>query len=1186
MPDFYICSNYPFNSECFIFDGDRQLTPDEMVELLRAGTRMNTTQCSRQALRSRFGRNPAPGIFSNFSQLSIWPGEVAERMYEKLALTWIADSVKAGRFFSSTIQDLGKFYAHVGRRIPGARSMTWLGDSVASGATTFESGLKKLGLPLAVLKGMQCGGGYWIMPVGVEVGKYFVAKTAKDGIKWVVKQAICKSNIVGWIAAELIAPYVTLDSIAKAAAIMTWEDEDTTALAFDPTKDIVQETIAAAHDVVDITLKNATTFFRPIEDYICETVASIIRGPVASKVQSITDEQGSAILAEEAFASMAGERHCFAGDSFQVVDSLTPELLLAETSIDVDAVQDVASKPAPKNLILTNKTEHTLPMKLRNHRYDGVPTLMGCSALLSTPETNGASTALAIPAMISSNLVSLPVLNEPAVLISWEERPIGLEGVLRCFRYRLKNGDGTTLQAEGQSHVSSSGKVLKTTLNGTLFNSNKSVMTHESRVITGDFATDVSTWKPPVASSVLTTAPIASRSIGFGAGSGTSSAFSSEKQVDDFLWKCAAEHAAGRELTRKYERTCVTDYSQTYLEGVQLTQHADEAIAGISMAHKSGSIDKKYRRLKDDFMRAAQRLEQANRVTNDRLAFGMYMKGCSREQAAADGHIDLALFKARMEYEKKYVVLHLYDLKFKLDDLNKKEVWGFTTSQLDLLFHAQARAIYSDYGSTLQEEMEKARPKRPYIFGLIGKKEIDVSIKQFFKAIGHMTEADYRLAAQDSTHPMRLASQAITNELRQRLINSKGFDPEAIAILRDYAVVVEKLGWPDRLVGEIRTDLLHAIPNVRSNAELDVIYRGIFAKEQEESHQRLVVQSHVLVEQAKTLFGAADLKGAKEKCLDALERNANCASAHWVLGCISFKQGDLDAAMAHYDTVRGIMDEAPPILGAMADVDFKKAIHFFEEKDFSSAREFCLKVIEKNNQKSEAYKLLGALDLAENQFERAVNQYSRAQSLNPCDTSLQGLIVSALNQHGAFLYQAGEVGEATRKWTASLAMNPDQEELHGFLADIALQKKNYSTTRAHCQRVERVEPDNKKETENLQKVERRRANFEAGQKPLTVSMGPSRTLEVIGVAASAVRLSLTMYSAISEHQARQERFSQLDQKIKIISDAPLVCYGLSPAASQVTLPKQPLSFREQQQSKFQNFKYGFSEVRREECQYH
>ncbi|MBV8278300.1 MAG: tetratricopeptide repeat protein [Verrucomicrobia bacterium] len=211
----------------------------------------------------------------------------------------------------------------------------------------------------------------------------------------------------------------------------------------------------------------------------------------------------------------------------------------------------------------------------------------------------------------------------------------------------------------------------------------------------------------------------------------------------------------------------------------------------------------------------------------------------------------------------------------------------------------------------------------------------------------------------------------------------------------------------------------------------------------------------------------------------ALEINPNDAEAHYNLGLVLFRNGQLDKAIAQYQKgleinpnyvqahnnlgnalfQKGQLDEAVAQFQKALEINLNYAeahnnlgIALFQKGQLDEAVAQFQKALEINFNYAEAHSNLGLVLFRKGQLDEAIAQYQKALEIDPN-------YVQAHYNLGNALSQKGQLDEAVVQFQKALEINPNFTEAHSNLGNALFEKGQLDEAVAQYQRALEINPN-------------------------------------------------------------------------------------------------------------------------------
>jgi len=164
------------------------------------------------------------------------------------------------------------------------------------------------------------------------------------------------------------------------------------------------------------------------------------------------------------------------------------------------------------------------------------------------------------------------------------------------------------------------------------------------------------------------------------------------------------------------------------------------------------------------------------------------------------------------------------------------------------------------------------------------------------------------------------------------------------------------------------------------------------------------------------------------------------------LGTLSQKNNDIDTALLYYE-------ESLAVNPNYYEGCYNLANAYLEAGKFEDAHKYAGRLIKMNPYRSDAYRLIGDIMLAQNNRQGAVEYYSAAIERYPLD-------INARNNLGTVLEQQELLDEATRMYTSILEINPRFDLAWSNLGNIAIKRKDYKHAQKAYLEALKINPRN------------------------------------------------------------------------------------------------------------------------------
>ncbi len=272
-------------------------------------------------------------------------------------------------------------------------------------------------------------------------------------------------------------------------------------------------------------------------------------------------------------------------------------------------------------------------------------------------------------------------------------------------------------------------------------------------------------------------------------------------------------------------------------------------------------------------------------------------------------------------------------------------------------------------------------------------------------------------------------------------------DSESSEIMSEIAGLYFKINNPERAIEYYEQALLVDPFNLNIKFSLALVYKYIGNMEKTVTLLEVIYaknnQLEYLVELVHTLYLEGKYEEAVSLYNKSAHKNADSDLIHYYVGLSAFSTGDIESAKRHFEEALRFNPNNQEVRFALAEI-------LYEKKKYREAETLLLKVLE-NKLNAKAYYLLGEINFAQNNFDKAVNYISIASNIdlkNPIYFyelatiySLKGFFAEAegnflkaiklspnnllYNYALAYLYyQMGEISKANQKISYILSINP------------------------------------------------------------------------------------------------------------------------------------------------------------------
>ena len=201
------------------------------------------------------------------------------------------------------------------------------------------------------------------------------------------------------------------------------------------------------------------------------------------------------------------------------------------------------------------------------------------------------------------------------------------------------------------------------------------------------------------------------------------------------------------------------------------------------------------------------------------------------------------------------------------------------------------------------------------------------------------------------------------------------------------------------------------------------------------------------------LFQKGQVDEAMAHYQTALEINPNYAAANNNLGFLLYQKGQVDKAMAHYQKALGIDPN-------YALAHYNLGIALSQERRVDEAIEEYQKALEINPIYAEAHNNLGGVLFQNGRVDEAIIQFQKALESDPNDAE-------AHNNLGGAFYEKGQMDEAIAQFQEALEINPNLAQAHNNLGNTLLQKGQLDEAIAQFQEALRLNPNYANAQKNL-----------------------------------------------------------------------------------------------------------------------
>jgi predicted O-linked N-acetylglucosamine transferase (SPINDLY family) len=211
-----------------------------------------------------------------------------------------------------------------------------------------------------------------------------------------------------------------------------------------------------------------------------------------------------------------------------------------------------------------------------------------------------------------------------------------------------------------------------------------------------------------------------------------------------------------------------------------------------------------------------------------------------------------------------------------------------------------------------------------------------------------------------------------------------------------------------------------------------------------------------LLAQAKAEHGAGRLVEAVRLYEQVLQLDARHAEAHNLLGAALGQQGNLDAAIQHFQEAHALSPNAPDIAHnlhqTVAYRENTRGNALAAQGRAAEAAACFRRALEANPDYIEALTNLGAAQAEQGELAAAVSNHRRAIELRPT-------FVEAHNNLGAALLRLKELDAAEASLRRALELNPSHSKAHNNLGAALLQQKRLAEAETCCRRALELRPD-------------------------------------------------------------------------------------------------------------------------------
>jgi protein O-mannosyl-transferase len=178
---------------------------------------------------------------------------------------------------------------------------------------------------------------------------------------------------------------------------------------------------------------------------------------------------------------------------------------------------------------------------------------------------------------------------------------------------------------------------------------------------------------------------------------------------------------------------------------------------------------------------------------------------------------------------------------------------------------------------------------------------------------------------------------------------------------------------------------------------------------------------------------------------DTLARNPNCLMAHNNFGMALFQKGQLDEAMAHFQTALRI---DPNFIEAR----YNLGVALFQKGQVDEAMAQYQKALEINPNYAGAHNNMGTLLLQKGQVDEAMAHFQKALEASPNNAE-------AHYNLGDALVQKGRLDEAMVQYQKALEINSNLAAAHNNMGTIFLQKGQLNEAMAEYQKTLEINPN-------------------------------------------------------------------------------------------------------------------------------